>query len=90
MSSVHEYRVRRSRFARRGRPPAAFAKAAARSAVARVTEWIRQEYEFRRTTAALRELDDRLLADVGLTRIFVDHGMGRREVIIELDHSVRR
>lgn len=90
MSSVHEFRMRRSRFARHRRRPTAFAKAVTRSAVALVTEWIRQEYQFRRNTAALRELDDRLLADVGLTRIFVEHGMGKREVIVELDDALRR
>ena len=58
------------------------------AAFGQITEWVRQEYAFRRSTAALRELDDRLLADVGLTRVRVQHGPKRGEVIFEPDRTI--
>lgn len=86
MSSVSEFRVGCRRLTRSS---AALAKSVARSALARLAQWVRQEYQFRRSTAALRELDDRLLADIGLTRVSVDHGVRCGERVIEPDRTVR-
>lgn len=70
--------------------PATPVAASARSALARLVSWARRGSQVRRSTTALHELDDRLLADIGLTRVSVTYGLGRRELIIPLDEPLYR